>query len=65
LGKIYRDHNHVSDEFRIRGLLCQQCNSGIGMFRDNVDFMKNAIAYIEDDGRSVDECLGRYERAGD
>lgn len=65
LGKIYRDHNHVSDEFRIRGLLCQQCNSGIGMFRDNVDFMKNAIAYIEDDGRSVDECLGRYEGSGD
>ena len=40
------DHNHVTGT--VRGLLCNMCNIGIGMFRDNVNFMYKAIKYLED-----------------
>ena len=39
------DHSHISD--KVRGLLCKNCNIGIGMFFDNVAFLKNAIEYLE------------------
>jgi len=39
------DHNHKTGE--IRGLLCKFCNSGIGMFMENITIMETAIKYIE------------------
>lgn len=39
------DHCHRSG--KIRGLLCNKCNAGIGYFEDNVHFLKNAIKYLE------------------
>lgn len=38
------DHNHETD--KVRGLLCRNCNVGLGMFKDNIEFLKNAIAYL-------------------
>jgi Recombination endonuclease VII len=37
------DHNHKTME--IRGLLCTNCNNGIGKFKDSIELMKNAIDY--------------------
>ena len=39
------DHDHSTGE--VRGLICQPCNKGLGFFRDNIESMKNAIAYLE------------------
>ena len=39
------DHNHITNE--IRGLLCWNCNNGIGRFKDNVELLKNAIDYLQ------------------
>jgi hypothetical protein len=39
------DHCHKSG--KIRGLLCQNCNSAIGKLEDNVEFLKSAIDYLE------------------
>lgn len=38
------DHCHNTGV--VRGLLCKNCNTGIGNFYDNVDIMKRAIEYI-------------------
>lgn len=42
---VYVDHCHKTN--KIRGLLCQHCNTGIGFFRDNIEIMKNAINYLK------------------
>ena len=38
------DHCHT--EGHVRGLLCSQCNSGLGMFRDSVESLSAAIEYL-------------------
>jgi hypothetical protein len=43
--KLAVDHNHKTG--KIRGLLCQRCNQGIGMFQDNYELLINAIKYIK------------------
>ncbi len=42
--KMVIDHNHKTG--KIRGLLCIQCNSGLGMFRDSRKVLSRAIKYL-------------------
>ena len=42
--KLFIDHNHTTG--KVRGLLCLNCNTGIGMFKDNISYMKSAIDYV-------------------
>lgn len=39
------DHHHGSGE--IRGLLCDDCNHGVGYFKDSIDCLRLAINYLE------------------
>jgi hypothetical protein len=38
------DHCHTTG--KIRGLLCSDCNTGIGLLKDNVNFLQYAIKYL-------------------
>lgn len=40
------DHCHKTG--KIRGILCNKCNSGIGLLKDSRDVVKNAYNYLEE-----------------
>lgn len=44
--KIVADHNHHTGD--IRDFICDSCNTGLGRFKNGVDCLKDAVAYIED-----------------
>lgn len=39
--------DHCHDSKRVRGLLCSTCNTGLGLFRDDPQALRNAAGYIE------------------
>jgi len=46
--KLCIDHDHTTGE--VRGLLCSNCNNGLGRFMDNVEFLLKAIKYLKEGG---------------
>lgn len=45
------DHCHKTKT--IRGLLCYNCNSGIGRFKDSIELLKKAINYLNSDEEHI------------
>ena len=39
--------DHCHETKKIRGVLCNNCNTALGLFKDNQKVMKNAIQYLE------------------
>lgn len=48
IGRLSIDHNHANG--KARGLLCGDCNSGLGRFRDRPDLLRRGAEYIEKHG---------------
>ena len=46
------DHCHNTD--KVRGLLCNWCNTGLGQFKDNIDTMMKAIEYLKNFNKMED-----------
>lgn len=38
--------DHCHDTGVVRGLLCSNCNLGLGNFQDNIEILKSAIEYL-------------------
>lgn len=45
--RLVIDHNHETDITDVRGLICNACNLGLGIFKDNPEHLKAAAAYLE------------------
>jgi hypothetical protein len=43
-GRLCVDHDH--DTGKIRGLLCHNCNAGIGLFREDINLIRKAVEYL-------------------
>lgn len=55
------DHNHSTG--KIRGLLCSNCNSGLGLFLNNPSLLRKAADYLElhdgviNENKNVEKCF--------
>jgi len=45
--RLYVDHCHKTG--KIRGLLCSECNKGLGSFKDSIKLFKKAIKYLREE----------------
>lgn len=39
------DHDHKTG--KVRDLLCNNCNAGLGLFNDSIEILKNALIYLK------------------
>lgn len=44
--KVVLDHDHKTGH--VRAWICDSCNTGIGRFKDDIDLLKKAIRYLEE-----------------
>ena len=47
------DHNHITGQ--IRGILCMDCNTGLGKFKDSIDLLQQAKDYLQTNDKTLSD----------
>lgn len=50
-GVLFANLDHCHKTQIVRGVLCNECNQGLGKFKDDIDLLKKAIKYLKNNGR--------------
>lgn len=61
--RLHVDHWH-DDLYNVRGLLCHNCNFGVGRWLDNREILEAAIAYLDEHDNSKCSFASESERVG-
>lgn len=61
--KLHVDHD--AETGKVRGLLCSQCNNGLGRFHDSPDLLRKAANYIENPPAKTIQLQARKHKRGD
>lgn len=59
-GKLCVDHCHTTA--KVRGLLCDRCNTSLGLLGDSIERLLSAVRYLES---ASDGALADLQRHGD
>lgn len=57
---MHLDHCHTTGD--IRGLLCHNCNIGLGCFKDNIIFLEAAIDYLLTVDRKTKDKIEKHPK---
>jgi hypothetical protein len=62
VGPFRVDHDHDHPEKRVRGLLCDECNLGLGKFKDDPYLLADASKYLFERGCAATRRIEDYIR---
>jgi Autographiviridae endonuclease VII len=55
------DHSHKTS--KVRGLLCNECNKGLGLFKDNPTLLRKAADYLNEYGHYAKQPIDNPKKA--
>jgi hypothetical protein len=60
--RLYLDHDHTTN--KVRGLLCQKCNTLLGYARESIEILLSAVEYLRKNKHKQEQVYENKEEKG-